>query len=200
MIESELLHYGYLFVFVGTIFEGDATLLSAAFLAHRGYLLLWWVVIVSAISTLLSSQIYYLVARRAGATWLESFCGGSTRFRKIVGWLERHGGLIVFGARFMPGFRTLTPLVSGATRMNPARFLVWNVAGAIVWVASFGAAGYFGGHALGPLFNDLRQHTKIVAALLALAAAVLVLWRLHGADLMLVWSLRRVLFPRKRQG
>jgi membrane protein DedA with SNARE-associated domain len=199
VIESELIHYGYLFVFVGTIFEGDATLLSAAFLAHRGYLQLSWVVIVSAISTLLSSQIYYLAARYAGAGRLESVCGGSARFEKITGWLQKHGGLLVFGARFMPGFRMLTPLASGATMMRPGRFLFWNSLGAIVWVVVFGAAGYLGGHAFGPLFDGLRHHTKIVAAAVALLAAAIVLWKLHGADLMLVWSLRHVLFPRKRR-
>ena len=37
-MHEQLLQYGYLLVFAGTILEGDATILAAAFLAHQGYL------------------------------------------------------------------------------------------------------------------------------------------------------------------
>ena len=56
MIQLELLHYGYFFVFLGTVFEGDATLLTAAFLARRGHLDLLWVLALATLATLLADE------------------------------------------------------------------------------------------------------------------------------------------------
>ena len=101
MIETELLHHGYLFVFLGTIFEEDATLLTAAFLAHRRYLHLSWVLIIAALSTLAVNQAYFLIARRTGVKWLEPLRARRPRVETIVNWSQRHGGLLVVASRFI---------------------------------------------------------------------------------------------------
>ena len=194
MIETELIHYGYLFVFIGTIFEGDATLLAAAFLAHRGYFRFSWVLIVAALTTWLATQVYFLVARRAGIEWLETVGVGTTRLPRIFAWLTQYGGLLVFASRFMIGFRTLIPVVAGASKMDPVRFFVWNAVGAMAWAAAFGWAGYFGGHVLTMLVDDIRHHEKAIAFVATIGIAALIMWRTHGADVTWVWRLRNVIF------
>jgi hypothetical protein len=37
MLTTELLRYGYVLLFLAAAVEGDASLLTATFLAHRGY-------------------------------------------------------------------------------------------------------------------------------------------------------------------
>ena len=80
--------------------------------------------------------------------------------------------------------------------MAPWRFLVWNLAGAILWVAVFGSAGYAGGHLLTILLDDLRQHEKAVAVLLGTGSAAIILWKTHGRDLRDLWSLRKAISNR----
>ncbi len=191
MIESELLHYGYLFVALGTVFEGDATLLTAAFLAHRGYLRLSWVMSIAGLSTLAANQIYYLLARRAGGRWLASPASGGPKMQKILTWSRDHGGWLLLASRFMVGFRTLIPAVCGATRMSPVRFFAWNLAGAVLWALAFGFAGYAGGHLLTLMVDDIRHHEWTVAAVLAGGVAAAILWKTHGRDLADIWVLRR---------
>ena len=93
----------------------------------------------------------------------------------------------------MIGFRTLIPIIAGATGMDPVRFFVWNAIGAFVWALTFGFAGYLGGHVFTILLDDIRHHEKAVASVLALGTAGLILWKTHGRDLLDLWSLRKAL-------
>ena len=77
--------------------------------------------------------------------------------------------------------------------MSVGRFFVWNAIGAALWTASFGLAGYLGGHAVSILLEDARRHEWTLAALGAFATAGLILWRTHGRELTDIWYLRRAL-------
>lgn len=59
---------------------------------------------------------------------------------------DRYGGKTIIIARFVPIVRTFAPFVAGIGRMNYARFALFNVIGAVVWVTGFlGAGWWFGG-------------------------------------------------------
>ena len=47
---------------------------------------------------------------------------------------ERYGGKAVVLGRFVPIVRTFVPFVAGAGQMKPARFVFYNLVGAIGWV------------------------------------------------------------------
>jgi len=59
---------------------------------------------------------------------------------------ERHGGKAVVIARFVPIVRTYVPFVAGVGRMAYLRFLGFSIGGALLWVASLIAAGYYFGN------------------------------------------------------
>ncbi len=59
---------------------------------------------------------------------------------------ERHGGKSVVIARFAPFLRTFVPFVAGASHMSYARFLMFNILGALFWVGGFVGLGYFFGN------------------------------------------------------
>ena len=193
MIETELLQYRYVFIVFGTIFEGDATLLAAAFLAHRGYFQLQWVLLIASLSTAAANQAYFMAARRAGARWPEIRSRRGPKLEWIAARAEQHGGLLLLASRFMIGFRTLIPIVCGTTAMSPIRFLLWNSVGAVLWAIVFGLAGYLGGHLSAALIDDIRRHEKVLASVLALGCAGFILLKTKGWDLRDLWSLRRVL-------
>lgn len=199
MIERELLYYGYWFVAVGAVVEGDATLLTASFLAHRGYFSFTWVLVIAAASTSAASHGYYLLARLKGAELLEAVGLSNSKVNWVLAFSRRSGGLLILASRFMIGFRTLIPIVCGATGMGVVRFFFWNVVGAALWAAVFGAAGYLGGHLMSVLFDDVRRHEWLVAAILEMATAGYVLWRTHGRDVFDIWLLGRA-FSRRAQG
>jgi len=59
---------------------------------------------------------------------------------------ERHGGKTLIIARFMPIVRTFAPFVAGVGTMTYRRFLMFCIAGNILWVNIFSFAGYFFGN------------------------------------------------------
>ncbi|HUJ86970.1 MAG TPA: DedA family protein [Burkholderiales bacterium] len=65
---------------------------------------------------------------------------------------EHHGGKAVVIARFVPIVRTYVPFVAGVGRMAYLRFLAFSIGGALLWVVSLTAAGYFFGNL--PLVKD----------------------------------------------
>lgn len=94
---------------------------------------------------------------------------------------ERHGGKAIVIARFLPIVRTYVPFVAGVGRMRYARFLAFSVGGALLWVVSLVAAGYFFGN-LPVVRNNLTLAILGVIALSLLPVAFATLRRLRAAS------------------
>jgi membrane-associated protein len=59
---------------------------------------------------------------------------------------EKHGGVTLVIARFMPIIRTFAPFVAGVGTMKYRKFLMFCVIGNLLWVNIFSFAGYFFGN------------------------------------------------------
>jgi membrane-associated protein len=59
---------------------------------------------------------------------------------------EQYGGKAVILARFVPIVRTFMPFVAGAAYMRPGQFLMYNLIGAVGWVALCMGAGWIFGN------------------------------------------------------
>lgn len=188
MLVELLMRHGYAMVFVASAFEGDATLLAATFLAHRGYLSIGRVVLAAAAGSMAINQVYFWLARRYGARRLAELQGHRV-YGRVLRWLGRYGAQLVVGSRFAYGFRIAIPAASGASGMSPVRFTLADILGSIVWSGSIGLAGYAIGHLLELLVDDLRAHEWWVAA--ALLIGMLALLARRGRDWFALRSLRR---------
>jgi membrane protein DedA with SNARE-associated domain len=193
MLADVIVRYGYALIFVGVAVEGDATLVTATFLAHRGYLKLDLVMLVAATATVAINQAYFWLGRRYGQHRVNA-SRQRQRFKRVLDWIEHYGMPLVVGSRFAYGFRIAIPLACGATGMPPLRFALGDVAGSIVWVGVVGLAGYAIGHVLEHLFDDLRRHEWWIAIALFAAGMIVLAW--HGRDS----SPARLLKARLRSG
>jgi membrane-associated protein len=84
---------------------------------------------------------------------------------------ERHGGKTIILARFVPIVRTFAPFVAGMGEMTYARFLLYNVVGAIVWVAGLVLLGC----AFGNIPEVKENFALVTLGIIALSVAPLLI-------------------------
>jgi membrane-associated protein len=112
-------------------------------------------------TTLRPVLIFVLMATAAilGDTanyWIGHYIGprafsGNIRFLKkeylirTQNFYDKHGGITIFLARFIPIIRTFAPFVAGIGKMRYKYFITYNVIGGISWTAAFVFLGYFFG-------------------------------------------------------
>lgn len=178
--------YGILFliVFVETglvvmpFLPGDSLLFAAGALAGVGSLdplVLGGSLCVAAV--LGDSANYYAGSRIGAAVYArDSRWIRRDHLDRAREFFERHGGKSVLIARFAPFLRTFVPFVAGASRMPYARFLIFNVLGALFWVGGFVGLGYFFGNLPG-----VKAHfTWVLLAIIALSLLPALVAYLHG--------------------
>ncbi|WP_209724211.1 VTT domain-containing protein [Duganella sp. 1411] len=97
--------------------------------------------------------------------------------RRTHEFFEKHGGKTIVLARFVPVVRTFAPFVAGVSDMTHARFQLYNITGAALWVALLTTAGYFFGN-----IPVVRDHlTEIVMVGVGVAVVPMLLggaWKL----------------------
>ena len=187
MLADVILRYGYALVFVAAAVEGDATLLTATFLAHRGYLKLDLVIVVAAAATVTINQVYFWLAR-AYARQRVAALRANRRVVLVLDRIERHGTWLVLFSRFAYGFRIAIPAACGATGMSPVTFAIGDAVGSIVWSIAVGLAGFAIGQLLDRLLDDLRRYEWWIA--LALFCGMLAALAWHGRDVLALRTLR----------
>ena len=151
--------YGILFViifsetgFVVTPFlPGDSLLFVAGALAAIGEGGMDIVVLMGVLSlaAILGNTVNYHVGRYLGPKvfhWENSRFFNRDALVKTHAFYEKHGGKTLIISRFLPLFRTFAPFVAGIGTMSYGRFALFNVTGAIAWVAVCLFAGYWFGN------------------------------------------------------
>jgi phosphatidylglycerol lysyltransferase len=182
MLEHELMRYGYVVLFFGAMVEGEGFLLTAAFLAHRGYLDIWLVIAVAATANTVADQIYYQIARASGREAFEKKAASDARFARVGDWIGRRGEVLLFMSRFMYGFRIAIPAACGAAGMAQRTFLLVNLAGGLVWASVTGLAGYALGNTVELVWRGVRHYEWYAAGVLLVVAAVVVARRTRDLE------------------
>ena len=179
----------FLIVFVETgvvvmpFLPGDSLLFVAGALAGAG-LMSWPLAgVLLLAAAILGDQCNYSIGRHLGPRvfqWEDSRWFNRRAFDRAHAFYERYGGITVILARFMPFIRTFVPFVAGVADMNRARFSLFNVVGALIWVLGLVTAGY--------LFGNLpwvqANLSKIIWALILVPGLIALYgaWKAGRAD------------------
>lgn len=134
---------GFLF---GIFFPGDSLLFTAGLFAALGKIDLNFLIVGSAFFAILGDSVGYYTGKKFGATLFkreDSMFFKKSYLEKAKDYFNRYGSMAVIIARFVPGVRTITPMVAGSVEMNYKSFLFCNIIGAFIWVISMTLLGYF---------------------------------------------------------
>ena len=128
---------------------GDSLLFIVGALCGAGLMSLPLAIGVLLAAAILGDQCNYSIGRFFGPKvfgWENSRFFNKKAFDQAHAFYEKHGGVTIILARFMPFIRTFVPFVAGVAEMTRSKFTFFNVAGAILWVVGLCLMGYFFGN------------------------------------------------------
>lgn len=128
---------------------GDSLLFVAGTVAAAGGMDIHLLVLLLIIAAVLGDAVNYGVGHYIGPrifSHSESRWLNPKHLQRAHDFYEKYGGKTIIIARFVPIVRTYAPFVAGAASMTYAKFALFNVTGAVLWVTSLGYAGYFFGN------------------------------------------------------
>jgi membrane protein DedA with SNARE-associated domain len=155
-LESLLGRWGYLVIFAAMLLEnaglplpGETVTLLGGYAAGSGQLNLLGVMAAAAGGAVLGDNLGYWLGRRFG--WgLLLRVGGLLRqppeqLEQLRQRFQRHAGWSVFLGRFVAVLRVLAGPLAGAVAMPYRRFVLCNLAGAVLWAGLMVSLAWLGG-------------------------------------------------------
>jgi len=170
--------YGYVVLFVWVLAEQIGLpvpsipfLLAVGALAGAGRLSFVLVLALGVLAALLADLLWYYAGRRRGPKVLQLLCRLSFEPEACVHSAQqvfaRHGARSLLVAKFIPGLNLVAAPLAGLIRMHVLRFVLFDGAGAIVWVGVYAGLGY--------LFSDQLQQIAAYAAGLSTSLMVILI-------------------------
>ncbi|MBW7960561.1 hypothetical protein B6D29_03015 [Microgenomates bacterium UTCPR1] len=155
--------FGIIFMETGLVFTpflpGDSLLFAAGAFAALGSLNIWFLFGLLVVAAILGDTVNY---------WIGFFFGkkivahpkipiDEKHIKETQKFFDKHGGVTIILARFMPFIRTFAPFVAGVGRMSYGKFFSYNVIGGLLWVSIATFAGYFFGN-----FKFVKENFSVV--------------------------------------
>ena len=137
----------------------------------------------------LADSFWYALGRRYGGSVLRLLCRlsleASTCVSKTEGYFTRRGPATLLFSKFVPGLSTVAAPIAGQTGMSYSRFLLWDLAGSILWAEAYLLAGRF--------FGDIAKKSAPFFHLLSRFAGALFIFMVLGFVAYRIWKQRKFL-------
>ena len=194
-------------LFIGFFLPGDSLLFVSGIFAHKfedgrpglahkflevigmghirnewvDLLVLWGLI---SLCGILGNAVGYWTGRKVGPamfTWRDRFLFKKKYLYQAKEFYEKHGGVAIIGARFLPFIRTFAPIVAGIVQMDRKKFHFFNVVGCLAWVFSMLFSGYFLQKWILKQFGfDLKDHLEFIVLGIVLVTTAPVLIKMFS--------------------
>jgi membrane protein DedA with SNARE-associated domain/rhodanese-related sulfurtransferase len=189
-------HYAYSILFLWVLVEmlgvpipSVPVLLTAGTLSATHQLSGVLVLLAVLPACLIGDTFWYWLGRRYGHAVLKLLCRlsfeASTCVNKTEGYFQRRGAVTLLFAKFVPGLSTVAAPIAGQTGMPYARFVLYDLAGSIVWALAYILAGFF--------FGDVAQRSQMFFSILGHFAVVIFVLMVLGLMVWKFWKQRAFL-------
>lgn len=164
---------------VGFFLPGDSLLFIAGLIAAGGSdlkvsLSLPVILVGCAIAAIAGDQVGYAFGKKVGPALFnrpDSKIFKQQYVAQADAFFDRHGSKAIVLARFVPVVRTFTPILAGVGKMHYRRFVVYNVAGGLLWTLGIIMLGYWFGN-VAFIKNNLEIVLIAIVVLSIIPAAI----------------------------
>ena len=163
------------------VFPGEWAVMLGGAMAGEGQIGIVPLIAVVWVCSAAGDSVTFGIGRRLGRPFLVDY--GSrvgitdSRLAKLDAWLDHYGSAAVCVGRLVPLARPFGPLVAGASHFPYRRFLVWNLAGTLLFSLVFCGLGYVFYRSYDEIAAALSRSGFAFVALAAVAVSAYVLWR-----------------------
>jgi len=150
----------------------------AGYLIFTGQLNFWITLILATVAGLIGSLIdYYIGLKGVQALIQHKILGkallSTSQLEIAEKWFEKHGSLMVFVSRIIPGFRTTFSFPAGAAKMPLKKFMAFTAAGCVLWNVILIYLGWY----LGKNWTQVAGISRyIIIAAVAVIIAIIVVY------------------------
>ena len=141
------------------------------------------------LACLVADSLWFVMGRRYGGSVLRLLCRfsleASTCVAKTENYFTRRGPVTLLFAKFVPGLSTLAAPISGQAGMPYSRFVLWDLAGSVLWAETYLLAGRF--------FGDVAQKSQRFFQIISHFAFGIVFLLVVSLMVYRVWKNRRFL-------
>lgn len=187
---ESIIHYGGLWLLLFVIFAetgllvgfflpGDNLILLAGILCKSQPELLGVgftpLVILMTLAAVIGNMFGYWFGKKAGERIYERKETWFFKKRHLEAtnkYYNKYGGnATLILARFLPVIRTFAPIIAGVVKVDLAKFMLFNIVGAVLWILGLTSIGYF----LVTLFPGITNYMGYIFITLIILTAIPVL-------------------------
>ena len=178
----EVVFVGALVDATGLPFPGRLILAAAGALSEPNGLSVIAMIALGAMGAMITDHVWYFAGRLGSDRLLGLYCRLSVSSRRCeratTDYLQRYGALTIVIGRFVAGVRLLAWPLAARSGIGYPRFLAFDLAGAVLWSATWVLLGWFFADTWRAVAGDAGTVLGAAAAAVLLIAAVLI-FRLH---------------------
>jgi len=153
----------------------------AGYLTARGELNLVGVIASGSAGSAAGATVWFYLGRAWGSAGMHRFVERHGRWllldiedvTRAEEWFNRHKRRATFFGRLMPGVRSLISVPAGVAKMPPAVFLLFTIAGTVLWTAALTIAGYL----LADAYEKIRDVVGPIGTILFAGVVLLLIVR-----------------------
>jgi membrane protein DedA with SNARE-associated domain len=152
----------------------------AGYLASQGQMNIWLVIFFSTLGSLIGALFNYAIAYYLGRPWIlrygKYFLIPPEKFAKVESFFLRHGEISTFTGRLIIVVRHLISLPAGLSKMDLKRFIIFTLAGSLIWVSILAYIGYIVGNNMELVKSYYKQTVMGLVVIMAIVLAVYIIW------------------------
>ena len=178
---------------IGVPLPAVPALLAVGALAAQGRISIPLVLGAISVAALATDLAWYELGRRRGARVLARLCQLSLEpdscLRRAESIFARHGVRAMLAAKFVTGLTTVMPPLAGVFGVARGRFVLYDLAGVLLWAGTWLALGYFFSDAIVLIAARASALGRMFGLVLATALAGYILVK-YGRRHLLLRKLR----------
>jgi membrane protein DedA with SNARE-associated domain/rhodanese-related sulfurtransferase len=156
-------HHTYLLLFGWVLIEQGGlpipsvpVMLAAGTMSAAHHLHIAYALPLVMLACLISDSMWYFLGRRYGGKVLDILCRFSleaaTCVSRTEGTVVKRGATTLLFAKFVPGLSTMAAPIAGQAKIPYSRFVIYDMAGTVIWAGAWLFAGRF--------FGDLAKRSS----------------------------------------